>query len=161
IQAREPDRAWAQRGLALVLMTRPNGLPEAIGLLEELLARRVGAASDQFLLAQLYEANGDWPKAQERAQRLLAWNDREPAYLAWYVRGLLRAGKAVEVQPWLQKLKELQPHSFPTVALRARLLLAQGRGSEAVALIGEYAQAGDAELEPAPALLEGLGRAGG
>src|SRR5205823_1551700 len=63
-------------------------------------------------------------------------------------------------ESWLAKLEKLQPQDARTVELKARLLAAQGKGSEAAALIKAYTKNKDKDnlLGAFAALLVGLGQ---
>ena len=57
-------------------------------------------ADDQFLLAQLHDADGNWQKARD-ILRLLTGPGKSPAYLTYYAQALLRrkdlTGKVAEI----------------------------------------------------------------
>ena len=61
---------------------------EVVRTLEEAALREPPTPDDRFLLAQLYEADGDWPKARERLQALAADEEANSAVLARYVRAI-------------------------------------------------------------------------
>jgi tetratricopeptide (TPR) repeat protein len=121
--------------------------------------------ADQFVLAQLYEATGNWPKARERMPALLTEEDQIPQYLASYAASLLRHGDTVEAAVWIGKLESLpeQATEFQTVALKARLWAAKQKNAEAVALLKAYVDDSASRPAdpagrylPAAALLENL-----
>jgi tetratricopeptide (TPR) repeat protein len=155
------------RARALVLAAQ-RGREErrrAIGLLESVSGRQP-SADDQFLLAQLYEAVGNWPKAHERLLGLLGMPDVKPAQLAAAARRLLHHDAVGEAGAFLTKLKEvaktekLDSQDLTVVEIEARVRNAQGQGEEAAALL-KKAVAGKDEraLGAAATLLEEFGRA--
>jgi tetratricopeptide (TPR) repeat protein len=131
---------------------------EAITILESLLARKVGTAEDLFLLAQLFEGEGDWPKARERLLELLNVGGKNPNYLAHYVRALLRHDRAEEAKAYLAAIEQLAPGQAGTVEIKARVLAAQRKYAEVDALLTNLARADVTRLEPVALLLEELGR---
>ncbi len=52
-----------RRANALLLAKVPGGLHDAIRTLEELERRQPSTPDERFILAQLYESGGDWPRA--------------------------------------------------------------------------------------------------
>jgi cellulose synthase operon protein C len=144
---------------ARVLAMQPGRGPRrrAIDILERVLGRVSNKNDDLFLLTQLYEADGDWPKARDRMKTLLASDAKNPLYLAYYIRALIRRGETAEARTWLNRLEQADPNSPRTVEAKARLLKAQGKGDDAAALLTAFAQDDPARLEPAARLLEQLG----
>ena len=59
---------------------------------------------------------------------------------------------------WLAKLEKLEPDTFRTVGLKARVLAKLGQGQNAVASIQALVKADDTLLAPAAALLERIGQ---
>jgi predicted Zn-dependent protease len=157
-----------QRLRAILLATHQGRKQrlEAIRLLEDLGRRQTDA--DQFLLAQLYETTGDWPRAREKMLGLLADEDshlEQPLqhlqHLASYVTSLLRHGQADEAEVWLKQLAQRdqnEPQMFVTVALKARLLHAQKKGDAVVPLLKDYAEKRPPDLGRVAALLDELGQ---
>jgi tetratricopeptide (TPR) repeat protein len=144
---------------ARVLAMQPGRGPrrQAIDILERVLGRVSNKNDDLFLLTQLYEADGDWPKARDRMKTLLASDAKNPLYLAYYIRALIRRRETAEARTWLNRLEQADPNSPRTVEAKARLLKAQGKGDDAAALLTAFAQDDPARLEPAARLLEQLG----
>ncbi len=125
------------RAKAKVLALQPNRAARraAIGILEQILDRESGAAPDRDLLVQLYEEDGNWPKARREMLALLAAEADNPGYIAHAVRALLRHGAHDDAESLLVKLEKLRPHADQTVELRARMLQARGNSKEAVSLL--------------------------
>jgi len=75
---------------------------QAIPILEGLTGRNEATPEDQFLLAQLYEADGNWPKARHRLKILVVLpaseNPRSLAHRAYYANLLLTHGENEEAQ---------------------------------------------------------------
>jgi len=145
---------------ALVLASRQDSRREAIQLLESLPARQRTLPADiQMLLAQLYEADGNWKKARVQYLALLSGNERNHFYLTLYIRGLLQHKAADEAGPWLDKLIAVAPKALATIELRARFLKDKGKVEEAASLVKAFAQEKDARLDMAALWLEQLGHA--
>jgi tetratricopeptide (TPR) repeat protein len=172
-QAEQPaaaeDNPEDQRARAMVLAAQRGRKPRrsAIALLEKLAARQPLTGDDQFLLAQLYDATGDWPRARQQMLGLLAADGDRPEYLASFAAALLAHQDLESVPTWLDRLRR-QPEAagtFAVASLQARLTAARGLPQEAVAVLTRYAAEGrDAAGElsrraQAAALLEELGRA--
>jgi len=175
--------AWARRELALHLASR-GGYPlfrEAVALLdanvakgqEKLEDRReaiaileklphqgsAGSPIGQYLLAQLVDRDGNWPRARALMTDLLSEQGKNPLFVAAFVRSLLRHKESDAAASWVAKLAELAPRAFETTELRARVLKERGKLPEAAALIKSYVQEKDARLDLAAVLLDQLGQA--
>lgn len=155
------DSVDVRRAQAVVLAVQKNTRQrrQAIARLEALRERREATADDQFLLAQLYDGIGDWPKARDRMQQLLAENSDNAVYLAYYVQGLLRHDDADEAEVWLPKLEQREPDTFRTLALKARLLHAQGKAAQAVPLLEAFAKENPDHTRDVAVALEQIGQA--
>lgn len=140
------DVADEQRVRAQVLASQPwrESRKKAIALLDDLSSRRALLPDDQFLLAQLFESDGNWQKARE-SLRLLTGPAKNPTYLAYYAQALLRhrelsdAERCIGRLEQLEKSRRLEPNTLGAVELRALLLEAKGEGDKAVALLKDHA----------------------
>jgi tetratricopeptide (TPR) repeat protein len=140
---------------AVVLGMQPVHRREAIHLFEGLGARPGSVPPDaQLLLAQLYEADGNWPRAHALMLALVTEHEKNPLYQARFVRALLRQNAAEEARPWVDRLAALAPDVPETLDLRVRVLKATGRPAEAAALVNAYATGKDAQFDFAAALFE-------
>ena len=143
---------------ALFLGMQPGGQREAIRVFEDLERHQPPTPDEKFLVARLYEASGNRPKARELMFSALASDGENPVYLASLTRSLLIQGQASEAEPWLARLEKLQPQAAQTMELKARMLVAQGKGSEAAALVKAYTKNKDNLLGPFAVLLMELGQ---
>jgi tetratricopeptide (TPR) repeat protein len=151
------DAEVDKRAKAVVLAGRPRHRKEAIQLLEDLAWKGPLAPDEQFLLAQLYEADGHWHKAQVQMSTLLGSPEgKRPAYLAYYVRRLLQRGEAPAAGPWLAELEKADPQALRTLELKARVLKARGEDAEAVAVLKELAHKKPADTGSVAMLLDRL-----
>jgi len=96
------------------------------------------AAEDQFLLAQLYLAEGDWSKYRKQMRGVLAADGQQPRYVAAYLHALLRRNEIPEAELWLGRLEGIAGGQFSTVGLKAEMLVQQGRADQAVAAIKDF-----------------------
>lgn len=125
------------RAQVLALQVDHESKQAAIRLLEQLVSGTSGTPGDQFLLAQLYVAEGEWNRARERMVRLLANAPENPQYLEQFARwllvpGLNRTADPDAALPHVTKLERLAPDTRASVELRARYLAAKGRADEAI-----------------------------
>jgi cellulose synthase operon protein C len=147
------------RAKGVVLATQRSHRREAIAALEEVGRREPPTPNDQFLLARLYAEDGDWPKSRRLMLALLAARGDDQNYLATFAGRLLDRGDTAEATPWVGKLERLDPRSYRTKELRARLLKARGKVDEAVALLKAAAREPGAPIGRIAAMLDGWGQA--
>ncbi len=123
---------------------------KAIELLEGLYNQGGLAPDDKFVLALLLDSEGRSHDSHRRLDELVQPPTRTPQYLAQYAMSLITQqklptdlDKASELIGWLEELekaREVGPNGFASVELRARLLEAQKKGDEALALIRKYVE---------------------
>jgi pentatricopeptide repeat protein len=141
------DTIERRRARAHVLATRPGRAlrGKAIELLEELDGQQGLYPGDRFLLAQLYEVDGTWTKAEDHLRRLSETYGRQPAYLSHFAQDLLHLDKPDAARPIIERVEALEKErqvpagAFGSVELRARLLEATGAGPRAVTLLTDFA----------------------
>jgi len=146
------------RTKAKVLAMQPNRAlrQQAIDLMNEVIEREPPRADDLFLLAQLYDANGNWAEARRQIEELLNTFGQEPDYLAYLVRGLLRQGNVAEAKVYLRELEQVASDQPVTIEIQARVLAASNAGDEAIALLETFTENNPARLVPSAQLLEEL-----
>ena len=130
----------------------------AIKLLESAVDKNLANAEDRFLLAQLDEISGDWPKAlkvyrdlilRTKNPRDLETLRRRPVYLAQFASSLLRYHKAgddqdlTEAQLLVDELKQLQPDQLSTLILQVGIYQARNQLDKAADLIQTAAKRPD------------------
>ncbi|MFL5343022.1 MAG: tetratricopeptide repeat protein [Gemmataceae bacterium] len=120
---------------------------EAIRLFEELGARRALLDDDQFLLARLHDAVGDWHRARVLLNSLVRANSDNAPVVAFFALGLIRQPDLDEAEKWVRRSEQLQPDSLLSVELRARLLAARGEVAAARDLILHRANRNGLSLE--------------
>jgi tetratricopeptide (TPR) repeat protein len=154
-EAATPDETRA-RAVVMALQRDRRSKLEAVRLLEEVDARRHLDAEDQFLLAQLHQVTGDWPKARTRLAALVQTAADNPFYIAYYARGLIRQPDLAEAEVQVRQLETLQPDALRTAELRARLLAARGEADQARDLLLKQAERPSAPVAAIALLLEEL-----
>src|SRR5262249_24434685 len=128
----------------------------AISVLAELQSRQSLLPEDQYLLAQLREAVGDWPAARAQMLELLTANSANARYVAHYAQPLLRRGDAAEAEIWVKKLEKLPAaaRSFSLLELQACLKAEKQDVAGVVAMIDRYLEQADSQpANPAGRLL--------
>ena len=139
-----PDSPQDLRAQALILADRPGERKQSIRILEDSYRRLRPTDQEQFLLARLYELDGDWKEAREQFTNVLAGSGRtNVAFIAHFIRSLLREGETATAAVWTDRLEKLpgQEQSVTTLDLRARVLHAQGENDKAATVLKEYANA--------------------
>jgi tetratricopeptide (TPR) repeat protein len=148
------ERDETQRARARVLASQGSRpfRTRAIAYLEDLARRKPLPPDDQFLLASLYEAQGeaDWPRAEKLMHALLAGDGANPTHLAHFAQGLILRGKLKEAEPYLARLERLEKirgeaGTLGSVELRARALEVGGAPDRAQALLQSYAAGKNAD----------------
>jgi predicted Zn-dependent protease len=154
-----------ERARAVVLALRPGGRGASIQTLEDSFTRVKPTAPEQFLLAKLYEADGNWAKSRTMLHALAATKaGNTPEILAFFIKALLRRNEVAEAKRWFPDLEGREPDSARTFEIRARLLKGENKDAEAGALLRgfaarEYARTRDAVvLGRAAAILADIGR---
>jgi len=164
----EAKKIWEenQRVLAKVLNAQrtPEHRKRAIEIVSSLVGENPNALEDRLLLAQINELAGDWPKAREQYDELVARTEdkedpdilsRRAVYLELFIRDLIRHSHSNEGQELtkardvVDKLKALQPDGLNTLILEVVLNQAQAQFEKEAAL--KHKQAGN-DVEEAAAL---------
>jgi tetratricopeptide (TPR) repeat protein len=141
----------------------------AIAILEKIARLQMMTDDDKVGLAQLYESVGNWPQARDQWLNLVDTAEKDlqkpgprkielekalGEYLTHLCAGLLRHKALAEAQTWFAKLEKLEPDSFHTLNVKALILAAQDRGSEAVAPLMAIADKQADSVLPAAIVLE-------
>src|SRR5262249_7444896 len=119
---------------------------------------------DQFVLAVLYDQEGDTREADRRLRNLVE-QDKRPRYIAHYAMTLLarhrdpeEAEKKVADLEKLERDHDVGPNGYGSVDLRARLLEAKDRGKDALELLEAHVSRKDAQPGEVLLLLGSLSR---
>lgn len=151
------DSVEDQHARALLLSTRSDRRKEAIRLFEELNHRGPLPAAERFTLVKLYMLDDNWRQAEQHMIILLnSPQGKDPTYEAFYARRLLQHDNVAAAQAQLEKLQKTLPDSPLTREIKARVLQAEGKDTDALAVVREYAQSKDADIARAGLFLETL-----
>jgi tetratricopeptide (TPR) repeat protein len=135
-----------------------RGKRDAIQTIEEYGSRHKLELGHQFLLAQLHNVVGDWPRSRAVLTSLVR-SERDnpnPMHLRYLALGLIRQPDLTEAEVWVAQLEKVQPYALATVELRARLLAASGTNEKARDYLLKAAERPGATL-PVARLLEQIG----
>lgn len=168
MQPGSPVSSDELRARAQILAAQPTRVGRVVAMtsLEELARRRELTAEDEYLQAQLHEADGQAVKARELLRSLATTQKSNPFFVAGYAQLLLRQNRATEAEPMIDALEKLEQTravhvgDFGSVDLRVRLLEMRGEGRKAVELLRAQAARPDAGPEDTLALIAGLARSG-
>jgi tetratricopeptide (TPR) repeat protein len=156
------DRPEDLRLKAVVLALRKDRKSrlKAAQLLEELTAIQPLSADDQFLLAQLYQAQHDWKK--ERALRLVLLESypTNTSFTSTCALRLLQNQEIPLAKSCLKHLEKADPQGAPTLEVKVRILHEQDQNKKAIELLKTYSSSSGADIRLAAYLLEWLGDSG-
>jgi tetratricopeptide (TPR) repeat protein len=155
---KEPESHEDQKALARVLATQPSERQEAIQRLENLEKLPGYSANDRYLLATLYEEDGDWPKSRAQMQTLLGQKPDNGLYLTAYLEFLLKHHEDGEAALWLDKLQAMQPQTLQTLRLRALILAKSGQTPEATRQLRQYLESHAEHQAAVAAILDEVGQ---
>jgi tetratricopeptide (TPR) repeat protein len=129
------------RARVVLLMQQPGKAGEemtprrqAIELLEQIIQHAQASREDRFVLAKLYDTEGNWAKAEKHYRAVIALEPRNPMPIAHLARRLLELEKLREASQEIVQVAKLAPNSPIHVNLRSRL---QFRSGDTAALIAD------------------------
>lgn len=137
------DSVEDQRVKALILASRPGARRQSIKSLEDMFVRIRPTPDEEFLLARLYEADGDWTKARDMYRALIGKRGGDnPRYTVQLVRSLIQRNELNEAAPLFTRLEPTDGTPVPAqvVELKARLLHKQGNSADANALLKSFVE---------------------
>ena len=132
-----------------LLATRPEPASwrRAITLLETLGRTQPLSSSQRLQLAQLRERAGRWAECRDDMVSLVAAPNAPPALIGLLVEQLIEHGELSTAKTWLGKLRAKLPDAPATLALEAKLAIAEEDRPTAVAAARKLMPAGDVPLE--------------
>jgi len=138
----------------------PASWRQAIKRLDDLAAIQPLTTSQRLQRVQLNEKIGRWTEARDELIALIAKPETPPAYVAMLVEKLLEHGEISSGQNWLRRLKQTAPESAITVALEAKLALAENDRTRAVEFARRLMPGASENLVPSdqPAQLAAVAR---
>jgi len=126
-------------GLEISLLSNrpePASWRRAVALLDELAKRQPLSTAERLARAQLREKLGAWPPARDDLVTLVANPKTPPAYVALLIEKLIAHGEASTARTWMRRLEKASPDAAITLALQAKLALAENDRPKAI----EYAK---------------------
>jgi tetratricopeptide (TPR) repeat protein len=159
-QASENQSAADIRLQAFVLAARKDrqSRTDAIRLLETLGVRQPLEPDDKFMLAQLYEAAGNWGTAKPALLALVAAHPDNARYLGRVVQSLLRHDDVEGAKVWLKQLETVAKEAPATIEMQARVLHALREDAKAVDLLVNYSPTIGTKIDFVARLLEEFGQ---
>lgn len=125
----------------------PASWRRAITLLESLGRTQPLSSSQRLQLAQLRERAGRWAECRDDMTSLVASPNAPPALIGLLVEQLIEHGELSSAKTWLGKLRAALPDAPATLALEAKLAIAENDRPTAVAAARKLMPAGDVPLE--------------
>lgn len=109
----------------VLLASKTESRKDAIALLEKACKLRDATADQEFLLANLYFADGDWPKARRQMLHVVSnskytKHEKYAQFLGILIDRLLDRGEMGEAKLWAEKLRDVKPNDFATYAAWSR-----------------------------------------
>ena len=130
---------------------------EAIRILDSIVRQETPRIEDRILLAELYQADGNWTKARDQYRAALIEDRNNQTALVSYARALIRRKEADEARGLVDRLRPMVPGSSALAELETRLAALEGKPDRATVVMREFVRGKDALLLPAAGLLEQLG----
>ena len=125
----------------------PASWRRAIRLLESLAREQPLSTSQRLQLAQLREKTGRWEECRNDMVSLVAASNTPPALYAVLIEKLIAHGELSTAKVWIVKLKSSLPGAPITLALEARLAIAENDRGTAVAAAKKLLPSGPVPLE--------------
>ncbi len=119
-----------------------------IGIYEEIARRQALTPFEQFQLARLYEATGQWPKAEETIQNLIDQNPANGSYVSYYTHLLVEQKKLEQVELKIPRVEAHLPNSLVAVLLKSRFLHLQDKTALAATLLQDHLQTTEKIVSP-------------
>jgi tetratricopeptide (TPR) repeat protein len=155
---KESDGKLSPDDIALqvtLLASRPEPASwrRAIALLETLGRSQPLSSTQRLQLAQLRERAGRWAECRDEMMSLVAAPNAPPSMVGLLVERLIEHGELSSAKSWLGKLRTTNPDAPATLALEAKLAIADKDRPTAVAAAKKLMPAGDLPLEQVGQLL--------
>ncbi len=153
------ERADYLRTDALIRSVRSGQRKEVITLLESAAKLKAPRADHEFLLAKLYEVEGNRPQARTHMTEAIRLQPQNPVYIGAFARSLIRWGELKDAAYWVNRLTEVAPNAPPTVTVQVQFLCRQGRAADAVPAIRRFAETKDDPTDREKVAARALGAA--
>ena len=103
----------------------PASWKQAIEVFEELRRKQPLSMGQRIMLAQLNERVGRWSEGRTELISVVAAPSVPPAYIAMLIEKMIDHGEVSAARPWMLRLQKLSPQSAITLALEAKLAIAE------------------------------------
>jgi tetratricopeptide (TPR) repeat protein len=152
--------------LEIALLTNrpePTSWRRAIKLLDQLAEQQPLTTAERLQRAELKEKVGDWDAARNELVALVASPKTPPAYVALLIEKLIKHNETSTAGTWLRRLERATPDSAITIALQAKLAMAENDRKKAADFARQLMPSGDpatdnpAQLNAVGKLMEDLG----
>lgn len=138
------------RTKAALLSNRPSrrGRREALSIFRRLRDRSMLQPADQFTVAKLHLALGEWDAAKAALESLQQARSHSPSVLAFGIRAMLDNGDLKLAGQWLKSLIAIQPNALRTIELQARHKIAVRQVNEGLAILDKATKPGKDKTPP-------------
>jgi tetratricopeptide (TPR) repeat protein len=123
--------------------SKPKPRQKAIEALEEMIRQGQAGREDRFVLAKLYDTEGNWDKAESHYRAVMVADPNNPLPRAYLIRRLLHRGKLAEVPELLQQLEKLGPNPALLAGLRSRYLFRSGQIAGVLEYLSTYVRSAE------------------
>lgn len=106
----------------------------AIEVLEQLRRQQPLTTAQRLTLAGLLDKSGRWDEARQELMAVVAAPKTPPAFIAMLADKLITHGELGNARAWVKRLEDTAPDAPVTVALEARLAIAEKDRTRAAAL---------------------------
>lgn len=155
--ANSPDSLPDQRLQAILLAAQPLSRKSAVTVLRAIDQSAGLSLEELLLLLNLLELTRDFRAFEEVSIRLRSEPNLEATTLGYLAENALRQSQRESASYWIDRLSKLEPSSFRTVSLRARLLTLEGHSDQAVELVKQVVAKEPAETLGGARVLESIG----
>lgn len=125
----------------------PASWRRAVSLLETLGRSQPLSSTQRLQLAQLRERAGRWIECRDELMSLVAAPNAQPSLVGLLVERLIDHGELSSAKTWLAKLRSTYPDAPATLALEAKLAIAEKDRPTAVAAAKKLMPAGELPIE--------------
>jgi tetratricopeptide (TPR) repeat protein len=142
---------------AILLSMRTSKRKDAISQLEDLdRSNRLGS-DERFLLAYLYNVEGQQDRYRREMLTILAGKEKNPRYLAHFIGFLIERNELDQARRWLAQLKSQEPDGLAALEFEARILKVGKRDQDLLALLETRARQHPDQIGAVARLLDQFG----
>jgi tetratricopeptide (TPR) repeat protein len=131
----------------------PTSWQQAIEVLETLRSRQTLTTAQRLTLAGLLDKVGRWEESRQELMAIVAAPQTPPAFVAMLADKLITHGELDNGRSWVKRLQETAPNAPVTVALEARLAIADKDRARAADLARRLMPEGEVPTDQAGQLM--------